>query len=128
MKISDEETALLTDIAEPKGAAKKLVDMGVSIVAVTLGAEGSLVCTKEGSVVVPGYKANMVDTTGAGDSFWGGFLKCLLESGKRPEDVSLEEAASFAKYGNAVASLCVEKRGAIPAMPTVEEIKERLNL
>ena len=127
MKISDEETALLTDIAEPEGAAKKLVDMGVPVVAVTLGAEGSLVCTKEGSVVVPGYKANMVDTTGAGDSFWGGFLKCLLESGKRPEDVSLEEAAGFAKYGNAVASLCVDKRGAIPAMPSVEEIKERLN-
>lgn len=128
MKISDEETALLTDIAEPEGAAKKLVDMGVSIVAVTLGSEGALVCTKEGSVVVPGYKADMVDTTGAGDSFWGGFLKCLLESEKRPEDVSLEETAGFAKYGNAVASLCVEKRGAIPAMPSVEEIKERLNL
>lgn len=128
MKISDEETALLTDIVEPEGAAKKLVDMGVAVVAVTLGAEGALVCTKDGSVVVPGYKADMVDTTGAGDSFWGGFLKCLLESGKRPEDVTLEEAAEFAKYGNAVASLCVEKRGAIPAMPSVEEIKERLNL
>ena len=128
MKISDEETALLTDIVEPEGAAKKLVDMGVSIVAVTLGAEGALVCTKEGSLVVPGYKADMVDTTGAGDSFWGGFLKCLLESRKRPEDVSLQEATVFARYGNAVASLCVEKRGAIPAMPSVEEINERLNL
>lgn len=128
MKISDEETALLTDIAEPEGAAKKLVDMGVSIVAVTLGAEGALVCTKDGSVVVSGYKADMVDTTGAGDSFWGGFLKCLLDSGKRPEDVSLDEATAFAKYGNAVASLCVEKRGAIPAMPTVAEIEERLSV
>ncbi len=128
MKISDEETALLTDLVEPKEAAKKLVDMGVAIVAVTLGAEGALVCTKEGSVVVPGYKADMVDTTGAGDSFWGGFLKCLLESGKKPSEISLQEAAGFAKYGNAVASLCVEKRGAIPAMPSVEEIKERLNL
>lgn len=127
MKISDEETALLTDIVEPECAAKKLVDMGVSIVAVTLGADGALVCTKEGGVVVPGFKADMVDTTGAGDSFWGGFLKCLLESGKRPEDISLQEAAEFARYGNAVASLCVEKRGAIPAMPSVEEIEERLN-
>lgn len=126
MKISDEETALLTDIVEPEGAAKKLVDMGVSVVAVTLGADGALVCTKEGSIIVPGFKADMVDTTGAGDSFWGGFLKCLLDSGKRPEDVSLEEAAAFAKYGNAVASLCVEKRGAIPAMPAVEEIEERI--
>lgn len=128
MKLSDEETALLTDIVDPEGAAKQLVDMGVSVVAVTLGADGALVCTKEGSTIVPGFKADMVDTTGAGDSFWGGFLKCLLESGKRPEEVSLEEAAEFAKYGNAVASLCVEKRGAIPAMPAVEAIEERLNL
>lgn len=127
MKISDEETALLTDIVDPEGAAKKLVDMGVSIVAVTLGVAGALVCTKEGVAVVLGYKANMVDTTGAGDSFWGGFLNCLLESGKRPSEVSLDEAARFAKYGNAVASLCVEKRGAIPAMPTIEEIQGRLN-
>ncbi len=126
MKISDEETALLTDIVEPEGAAKKLVDMGVSVVAVTLGAEGALVCTKEGSMLIPGFKADMVDTTGAGDSFWGGFLKCLLESGKRPEDVCLQEAAEYARYGNAVASLCVEKRGAIPAMPTVEEIEKRM--
>lgn len=128
MKISDEETLLLTDIAEPEAAAKKLVDMGVSVVAVTLGADGALVCTKEGSIIVPGFKADMVDTTGAGDSFWGGFLKCLLESGKRSENVGLQEAAEFAKYGNAVASLCVEKRGAIPAMPSVEEIEERLNM
>ena len=127
MKISDEETALLTDIAEPEGAAKKLVDMGVAVVAVTLGADGALVCTKEGSVIVPGYKANIVDTTGAGDSFWGGFLKCLLESGKKPLELTLDEVTNFVKYGNAVASLCVEKRGAIPAMPSVDEINERLN-
>ena len=126
MKISDEETALLTDIVEPEGAAKKLVEQGVPVVAVTLGSKGALVCTKEGSVIVPGFKANMVDTTGAGDSFWGGFLKCLLESGKRPDELTLDEVATFAKYGNAVASLCVEKRGAIPAMPTVEEVEERL--
>ena len=127
MKLSDEETELLTDIKDPEGAAKKLIDMGVSAVAVTLGAAGALVCTKKGCKVVPGFKAEMVDTTGAGDSFWGGFLKCLLESGKKPADVSLEEAADFARYGNAVASLCVEKRGAIPAMPSPEEVEERLN-
>lgn len=126
MKISDEETELLTDKKDPKEAAAALLEKGVSVVAVTLGAEGALVCTKEGSVIVPGYKANMVDTTGAGDSFWGGFLYKLLESEKHPKDVTLEEAASFAKFGNAVASLCVEKRGAIPAMPTLEEIAARL--
>lgn len=126
MKISDEETELLTDCKEPKEAALKLVESGVSIVVVTLGADGALVCTKEGSTIVPGYKANMVDTTGAGDSFWGGFLNKLLESQKRPSEVSLEVAAEFAKFGNAVASLCVEKRGAIPAMPTLEDVEKRM--
>lgn len=126
MKLSDEETALLTDKEDPVEAATALLEMGISVVAVTLGAKGALVCTKDGCTTVPGYRANLIDTTGAGDSFWGGFLHKLLESGRRPEEVTLKEASSFAKYANAVASLCVERRGAIPAMPTLEEIETRL--
>lgn len=126
IKISDEETELLTGISDPEAAAKKLVAGGISVAAVTLGADGALVCTKDGSKQVKGYEAQMIDTTGAGDSFWGGFLTQLLDSGKKPCEVTLEEAAAFANYGNAVASLCVEKRGAIPAMPTPEEIAKRM--
>ena len=126
MKLSDEETELLTGISEPEMAAKKLLENGISIVAVTLGADGALICTKEGCEHVKGYQVRIVDTTGAGDSFWGGFLTQLLESGKMPSEVSLKEAAAFADYGNAVASLCVEKRGAIPAMPTKAEVEKRI--
>ena len=126
MKISDEETELLTDCVEPEEAAGKLIEQGVSIVAVTLGSKGALICTKEGNVLVPGYKANLVDSTGAGDSFWGGFLNKLLDSEKKPCELTLDELEQFAKFGNAVASLCVEKRGAIPAMPTLEEIQGRI--
>lgn len=125
MKLSDEETKLLTGEVEPEKAAEILLEKGILIVAVTMGSEGAIVCTKEGSIKVPGYAAKMVDTTGAGDSFWGGFLNCLLESGKRLAEISLEDAAAFADFGNAVASLCVEKRGAIPAMPTMEQIMAR---
>lgn len=126
MKISDEETKLLTDIEDPEGAAKALLAKGVSLVAVTLGKDGAYVCTKEGGAVVPGFESKVVDTTGAGDSFWGGFLYQLAKSGKRPEEITLEEAKTFARFGNAVASLCVEKRGGIPAMPTMEQVTERL--
>lgn len=127
MKLSDEETELLTGEAAPEEAAKLLLAKGVSIIAVTLGADGALVCTKEGCRNVPAFKAKPVDTTGAGDSFWGGFLNKLLESGKCPEKLSLAEAAEFARFGNAVASICVERRGAIPAMPTLVEIEKRLS-
>ena len=126
MKLSDEETELLTGELNPKEAAERLLEKGISLVTVTLGEKGALVCTKEGCAIVEGYKADVIDTTGAGDAFWGGFLHKLLEGGKSPRVVSLEEAKAFAKYGNAVASLCVEKRGAIPAMPAWEEIEERL--
>ncbi len=136
MKLSDEETELLTDIAEPEEAAKKLLEQGISIVAVTLGEDGALIATKEGCAHVAGYPANMVDTTGAGDSFWGGFLHKLLTCYEvRQEavaqssfltDITLEEAIEFTRFGNAVASLCVERRGAIPAMPTLEEVRKRL--
>ncbi len=126
MKISDEETALLTDIEDPKGAAQALLDKGLKIVAVTLGKDGAYIATKEGGAVVAGFTSKVVDTTGAGDSFWGGFLSQLIKSGKRPEEVTLEEAKTFARFGNAVASLCVEKRGGIPGMPTMEEVQNRL--
>lgn len=136
MKLSDEETELLTGMAKPENAAFKLIEQGVSIVAVTLGAEGALIATKEGCAHVTGYQAKMVDSTGAGDSFWGGFLHKLLECYEMRQDavvqshfltdITLEEAVEFTRFGNAVASLCVEKRGAIPAMPTLEEVKERV--
>lgn len=126
MKISDEETDLLTPEAAPEQAAAYLVANGVPLVAVTLGAKGAYVCTKEGGSLVAGFSSNVVDTTGAGDSFWGGFLCQLVKSGKKPCDVSLAEAMEFARFGNAVASLCVEKRGGIPGIPTLEEVLKRL--
>lgn len=126
MKLSDEETALLTGEEDPEKAAEILLQKGISIVAVTLGKDGAYVRTKEGGAYVSGFESKVVDTTGAGDSFWGGFLYQLSQSKKAPEEVTLEEAKAFARFGNAVASLCVEKRGGIPAIPDMEQIKERM--
>lgn len=127
MKLSDEETSLLTGYEAPEDAAKALFQQGISLIAVTLGKEGAYVYTKEGGAKAPGFVSKVTDTTGAGDSFWGGFLYQLVKSGKQPAEVTLEEAKNFARFGNAVASLCVEKRGGIPAMPTMEQVEARLN-
>ena len=126
IKLSDEETALLTGAQAPEAAAEKLLAQGIPVVMVTLGADGALVAAREGMRRVPGFPSEAVDTTGAGDSFWGGVLTCLTESGKRPEELTLAEAAEFARFGNAAAALSVRKRGAIPAMPARGEVLELL--
>lgn len=127
MKISDEETVLLTEHKDVKEAAKALYDQGVKIVAVTLGGEGAYIYSKEGGCMVPGFQVSKIaDTNGAGDSFWGGFLYKVSTSGKRLEELTQEELKEFAGFGNAVASLCVEKKGAIPAMPELAQVEERM--
>lgn len=127
MKISDEETELLTGVKDYKEASQILIDKGVKIVVVTLGKDGAFVRTATDGRYVKGYKAKAVDMTGAGDSFWGGFLYQLCRSGKGPDEITIDEAAQFADFGNAVASLCVEKYGAIPAMPEITEVENRIN-
>ncbi len=126
MKISDEETALLTDQPNPIDAARALIDQGVKIVAVTLGAEGSLIANREGYRVVPGFKSTVADTNGAGDSFWAAMLSRIAASGKQPEELCLDELEAFVRYANGAATLTVRKPGAIPAMPTHDEVEALL--
>lgn len=127
MKISDEETALLTDYKDVQEAAEALYRQGVKIVAVTLGGKGAYIYCREGGIEVPGFNVTQVeDTNGAGDSFWGGFLYKISTSGKLLDELTMKELAEYARFGNAVASLCVEKKGAIPAMPELSQVEERL--
>ncbi len=128
MKVSDEELPLLTGEFDPEKAADALIDQGVKLVAVTLGAEGAYVRVGGESRFVPGFKAKAVDTTGAGDSFFGGFLYRFVTSGKSIKQLTVDDAADCARFGNATASLCVERRGGIPAMPKLQEVLARLNV
>lgn len=127
MKISDEETSLLTDYTEPEAAAAALYQQGVKIIAVTLGSDGVYLYSKDGGQKIPGFKTTVADTNGAGDSFWGGFLFKLCNSDKKLDELSPTELYEYARFGNAVASLCVEGKGAIPSMPQLKDVEERLN-
>ncbi len=89
---------------------------GVPTVIITLGARGCLVSSDTGYTVIPAYRGiQVVDTTGAGDAFVGGFAAGLLA---RRGDV-----LAAAAHGNAVAALSVTKFGTAPSMPTQAEIE-----
>ncbi|MFR5703851.1 MAG: carbohydrate kinase family protein [Eubacterium ramulus] len=126
MKVSDEESLLLTGETTYEAAADKLLAMGPKLIAVTLGSEGVLMATKEKKERVKGFSVQSVDTTGAGDSFWGGTLSAYLSLEKPIESLTWEEIHHCAVCGNATAALCVQKRGGIPAIPTKEEVEQML--
>lgn len=122
MKVSDEEAVMLTGEVKLESVAKKLLEAGPAVVAVTLGSSGVLAVSKNGMQEIPAFKAEVVDTTGAGDSFWGGFLSAFLEIGKNPKKLTAEDIERCAVTGNAAAALCVTRRGGIPAVPGKEEV------
>lgn len=123
IKISDEETELITGQSDPQAAAMRLIENEIKIAAVTLGKDGVLIATKEGLEAVPGFQVDAVDTTGAGDAFLGAFLYSIGKLDEKPESVSLSKLREIAEFSNAAAACCVTRRGAIPAMPMLNEIE-----
>ena len=119
MKVSDEESLLLTGAGDYDEAADRLLESGLKLVAITLGSKGVLIATPESRQTVGGFAVDAVDTTGAGD-----FLSCYLGLEKEITELTGEEMCRCAITGNAVAGLCVQKRGGIPAIPTQEAIEE----
>lgn len=122
LKISKEEEDLLG--LSPKEAAEAY---GIAILVETLGADGARCYFKNKPFTVPGRKAICVDTTGAGDAFWGGFLSCLLQHNViSTSDLTEELVLEAMQYGNIAGWLCVQKKGAMESLPTTEEVRKIL--
>jgi ribokinase len=114
------EAEILTGICiDSEENAKKAADWffakGVKNVMITLGGRGVFIAANNKQEIIPAYKVNAIDTTGAGDAFNGGLVAALAE-GK-----DLWEAAKFA---NALAAVAVQRLGTTPAMPTRKEIQD----
>ncbi len=81
---------------------------------ITQGSRGVSTCLKSGQVIlVPARKANVVDTTGAGDTLNGAFTVAVTEGKEIPEALA---------FANTAAGLSTEKFGAQGGMPTREEV------
>lgn len=127
MKLSDEEASLLTDVEDQCEAVRLLCRKGIKCVCMTLGKDGAYVGIGEKCVKAEPFPVEkVIDTTGAGDAFWGGFLSAFLSLGIDPGDIELEQAAECAKWGNATASLCTQRRGALCMMPDKREVESLL--
>jgi ribokinase len=104
----------VTDVESAKRAADALLARGVGAVVMTLGGNGALYHDRSQSVHQPVISAGpVVETTGAGDAFNGGFAVALAEG---------KDVAETLRFGCATAGISVTRAGTAPAMPSRQEI------
>jgi ribokinase len=103
------------DVARFVEAARSLQTGKDQIICVTLGKRGVVAMVNDEPVIIPGRTVEAVDTTGAGDCFVGA-VAAQLAGGK-----TIHEALD---YANVAASICVQRMGAAPSMPTAAEVAE----
>lgn len=127
VKVSEDELRLITGLDSLLPSIASIFAMGVKILCVTQGAKGCIVATPKMIESYPAFKTTIVDTLGAGDSFFGGFLHKLCKTAKLPEELEPSEIEEMAMIGNACGALTSSKKGAIPSMPSADEVQKMLD-
>lgn len=105
VNVSDEQSAAT--------AAQWFLSRAVKNVIITLGARGVFFANGHSSQLVTGFKVNALDTTGAGDTFNGGFVTALSLG---------EDVISAIRYGQKTAAISVTRLGTQTSMPYRDEI------
>lgn len=103
--LNDEEIWELTGIQNIRKAAKSLIEKGLKVVVIKKGEHGAVLVSRDDYFIAPAFPVeNVMDPTGAGDSFAGGFLGYLASCGK----LTKENWRKAIIYGSTVASFNVE--------------------
>lgn len=111
---NEHELEALSGSSDILKGANSLLIKGVKNIIVTLGEKGSMLVNKEGHHLVEPHKVKAIDTTAAGDSYLGALVAKLAS------DTPIIEAMEFASK---CSSITVTKKGAIIALPHLENLK-----
>jgi fructokinase len=123
LKISEEELEFLVGTKDVYDGSRQLLDKGVKIVVVTLGPKGCFYHCSAGSGYLSTYDTKVVDTTGSGDSFFGALIYQISRYDGKIDTIWQDELKEMIDFSNAVGALCATKKGAIDAMPSIDEIE-----
>lgn len=122
LKISDNEIQWLSGKEDyDEGIAWLRSQFDIPLIFLTLGKDGSRAYCGDVRTEQPGFKLNTIETTGAGDTFFGSVLHHILTKGFRP--YTKEELDEMLRFANAAAAIVTTRRGALRVMPSREEIE-----
>lgn len=122
LKISEVELEFLTGVKNLEKGSEMLFNDGIKLLLVTLGPKGCFYRCKKGTGHQNTYDTKVIDTTGAGDAFLGGLLYRISRVEQDLDSLSAAKIEEIIDFSNAVGAICASKRGAIPAMPVLEEV------
>ena len=105
--MNEDEARVLTGVSDPSESARVMRELGAKCVVAKLSREGCAVFADGVEFHAPAFSVPVVDTTGAGDCFAGGYLSAMAGG------ASHREAAGFA---NAVGALAIGKLGAVEGL------------
>ncbi len=124
LKVSHEEARIICGIEQPEKAADKILQMGPQIVLVTDGANGVYFASEILSGHLPSFRVKTVDTTGAGDIFFGVFIASFLKVGKKCAALTPEELKWCIERSVKAAGMSTAKKGAIRSIPSMKEVDD----
>lgn len=103
----------------PENHVNKFIQYGAKLVIMTLGKDGAIVSNGNETIKFKTLATEVVDTTGAGDAFWGGFYTAMTSN------YTLKEALNI---GFATSAFKLKHLGAIAELPSIEELKTLYNI
>ena len=127
LKLSDDELLYCTGIKDPNKAADALINAhpNIGVFFLTMGARGCLVVNGGEHITVPGFlQPRVVDTTGAGDAFYGVCLSSL--AGMRLSELDAAYLRETALKANAAGAIITGRRGALLSMPSAGDIAKMI--
>lgn len=127
VKVSEEELQIIAGTDDKEKALRILHSIGVGVVTVTLGKQGTLLSNINERSIIKSIDIKSVDSTGAGDAFVGSMLFQLAQH-KELAKISLkfDFLSNMVSFSNKVGALTCTKVGAIASMPTYEEVNVQL--
>ena len=107
--INNEEAHMLTGKRNPFTAGKMVLDLGPSFVVIKKGEHGAILVHRDGVAAIPAYPAeNVVDPTGAGDSFAGGMMGHLAAAHSKDRNIGMDAVQQAMAHGTIIASFTIE--------------------
>lgn len=127
LKISDNEIQWLTQQEDFDAGVRWIRQRfpNIRLLLLSMGKDGSRGYSGDAMAEVKGFSVSAIETTGAGDTFFGGILHHVLAWGLR--DYTRQELEEMLTFANAAAALVTTRKGALRVMPSLAEIQALRN-